>query len=100
MATTDQDLYESFIKVLQDDGYMADPQALSAYQLALSLRSAAPRVEAHYQYYHTAIEPSIQGEQSTSCPVWVFLNGLQYCSPTLEEAMGEVGINAWVSYSI
>lgn len=100
MAATDQDLYESFIKVLQDDGYMADPQALSAYQLALSLRSAAPRVEAHYQYYHTAIEPSIQGEQSTSCPVWVLLNGLQYCSPSLEEARGEVGINAWVFYSI
>ena len=93
MATTDRDLYERFIEVLQDDGHMADPQALSAYQLALSLRSAAPRVEAHYQYYQTAIEPSIQGEQSTSCPVWVFLNGFQYCSPSLERANGEVGID-------
>ena len=71
-----------------------DPQALSAYQLALSLHSAAPRVEAHYQYYHTAVEPSIQGEQSESCSVWVFLNGLQYCSPSLEEPYGDVKGNA------
>jgi UDP-glucose:glycoprotein glucosyltransferase len=69
---------------------MADPQTLSSYQLALSLRSAAPRIEAHYQYYHTAVEPSIKVEEDTPCPTWVLLNGIQYCSPSLDEPHGEV----------
>lgn len=88
--STDKELYDSFVKVLQDDGHMSDPQSLSSYQLALSLRSAAPRIEAHYQYYHNAVEPSLKGEQDTSCPVWVLLNGLQYCSPSLDKPHGEV----------
>jgi UDP-glucose:glycoprotein glucosyltransferase len=69
---------------------MAQPETLSSYQLALSMRSSAPRIEAHYQYYHTAAEPSLKAEQDTSCPVWVFFNGKQYCSPALDEAHGDV----------
>ena len=69
---------------------MSDPEALSTYQFALSMRSAAPRIEAHYQYYHTAVEPSLKEEDDTSCPVWVLFSGKQYCSPTLDEAHGDV----------
>jgi UDP-glucose:glycoprotein glucosyltransferase len=69
---------------------MAQPETLSSYQLALSMRSSAPRIEAHYQYYHTAAEPSLKAEQDTSCPVWVLFNGKQYCSPALDEAHGDV----------
>ena len=69
---------------------MAQPETLSSYQLALSMRSSAPRIEAHYQYYHTAAEPSLKAEQDTSCPVWVLFNGKQYCSPVLDEAHGDV----------
>jgi UDP-glucose:glycoprotein glucosyltransferase len=83
-------LYEKFIQVLKDDGHLADPETLSTYRFALSMHSLAPRIEAHYQYYHTAVEPSLKGEQDTSCPVWVLFNEKQYCSPALEEAHGEV----------
>lgn len=69
---------------------MADPETLSSYQFALSMRSSAPRIEAHYQYYHTAAEPSLKAEQDASCPVWVLFNGNQYCSPSLDESYGEV----------
>ena len=69
---------------------MTDLQTLSSYQLALSLRSAAPKIEAHYQYYHTAVEPIINVEEEISCPTWVLLNGIQYCSPSLDEPHGEV----------
>jgi UDP-glucose:glycoprotein glucosyltransferase len=89
-ASTDQELYDKFIQVLKDDGHMADPETLSTYKFALSMRSSAPRIEAHYQYYHTAAEPSLKGEQDTSCPVWVLFNGKQYCSPALDEAHGDV----------
>jgi UDP-glucose:glycoprotein glucosyltransferase len=89
-ASTDQELYDKFIQVLKDDGHMADPETLSTYKFALSMHSLAPRIEAHYQYYHTAVEPSLKGEQDTSCPAWVLFNGKQYCSPTLDEAHSEV----------
>ena len=88
-ATTDQELYDKFIQVLKDDGHMG-PEALSTYKFALSMRSSAPRIEAHYQYYHTAAEPSLNEQQDTSCPVWVLFNGKQYCSPSLEEAHGDI----------
>jgi UDP-glucose:glycoprotein glucosyltransferase len=82
-ATTDHDLYEAFVKVLKDDGHM-DEEALSSYNLALALRTAAPRIEAQYQYYHTTVEPSID-EEDVSCPVWVLFGNKQYCSPSLDE---------------
>ncbi|TVY85525.1 UDP-glucose:glycoprotein glucosyltransferase [Lachnellula suecica] len=89
-ATTDKQLYEQFIELLKEDGHMPDPETLSSYQFALSMRSSAPRIEAHYQYYHTAAEPSLQAEQDTSCPVWVLFNGKQYCSPALDAPHGDI----------
>jgi UDP-glucose:glycoprotein glucosyltransferase len=89
-ASTDEELYKQFIQVIKDDGHM-DPETLSSYQFALSMRSAAPRIEAHYQYYHTAVEPSLKEEQDTSCPVWALFDGKQFCSPALDQAHGDVG---------
>ena len=89
-TTTDKELYELFIRVLKEDGHMVDTEALSTYQYALSMRSSAPRIEAHYQYYHTAAEPALKSAQASSCPVWVLFDGKQYCSPSLEKPHGEV----------
>jgi UDP-glucose:glycoprotein glucosyltransferase len=75
---------------------MADPETLSAYQFALSMRASAPRIEAHYQYYHTAVEPSLKAKEDISCPVWVHFDGKQYCSPALDDASGEVGGDGFV----
>ena len=69
---------------------MSDPDTLSSYQFALSMRSSAPRIEAHYQYYHTAVEPALIREQDSSCPVWVHFGGKQYCSPALDKPHGDV----------
>jgi UDP-glucose:glycoprotein glucosyltransferase len=90
-SSTDKELYERFLRVLKDDGHMPDAESLSSYQFALSMRSAAPRIEAHYQYYHTAAEPSLVGEKATSCPLWVLLSNKQYCSPGLDVATGDIG---------
>ncbi|KAA6411432.1 MAG: glycosyltransferase family 24 [Lasallia pustulata] len=83
---TEQDLYTRFLKLLQDDGHITDPDALSSFQFALSIHSAAPRIEAHYQYYTTSVEQSLMVGQDAACPVWVHFNGKQYCSPSLERA--------------
>ncbi|KAK0669947.1 UDP-glucose:glycoprotein glucosyltransferase-domain-containing protein [Cercophora samala] len=87
-AKTDKTLYEKFVQVLQDDGHM-DAEALSTFKLALSMRTAAPRIEAHYQYYSTAVEPSLVDDQ-VGCVQWFLLDGKQYCTPSLEKAHADV----------
>ncbi|KAI1771565.1 UDP-glucose:glycoprotein glucosyltransferase [Hypoxylon cercidicola] len=86
---TDKDLYEKFLEVLKQDGHMEAPEALSTFKLALSMRSAAPRIEAHYQYYDTAVAPSL-GEARDSCAEWVLLSGKQYCSASLSHDEGHI----------
>ena len=85
---SEQNVYNRFMLLLERDGHMTDAEVLSSFKFALATRSAAPRIEAHYQYYHTAVEPSIKSEKESSCPAWVLFNGKQYCSPTLEVAHG------------
>ena len=81
---TDKELFDGFVAVLRADGHVADPEALSAFQLALSIHAAAPRIEAHYQYYNTSVQSTLMVAQDAACPVWVHADGKQYCSPTLE----------------
>ncbi|OJD21579.1 hypothetical protein ACJ73_07079 [Blastomyces percursus] len=88
--TTDQGLYERFTQLLQEDGYLTHPEAISLFKFALSLRSTAPRIEAHYQYYNTSVEPSLMAAQDAVCTVWAHYDGDQYCSPSLEYAQQSV----------
>ncbi|KUI71842.1 UDP-glucose:glycoprotein glucosyltransferase [Cytospora mali] len=90
-VSTDKDLYESFLNLLQEDGHISSPESLATFNLALSTRSAAPRIEAHYQYYHTGVEPTLQGEQE-GCDAWVVWQGQQHCLPSLDpgQARGQV----------
>lgn len=64
-AATDKELYETFLDVLRQDGHINSPEVLSTFKLALSLRAAAPRIEAHYQYYRTAVAPTQQDDGSS-----------------------------------
>ncbi|KAF2478130.1 UDP-glucose:glyco protein glucosyltransferas-like protein [Lindgomyces ingoldianus] len=89
-VTTDQELYTSFVDLLQTDGHITDPATLSSFRFALSVRSAAPRIEAHYQFYNTSVEPSLQAAQGEECRVWVAFEGKQYCSPELKESHGDI----------
>lgn len=89
-AVTEKDLYDLFLKVLQDDGHLKDPESLSSFKFALSIRSAAPRIQAHYQYYNTSVQPFFVAAQDAACPVWVHFEGKQYCSSALERAQQDV----------
>ncbi|KAF3763610.1 family 24 glycosyltransferase [Cryphonectria parasitica EP155] len=88
-ATTDRELYQEFLDLVKNDGHITSPESLSTFKLALSTRSAAPRLEAHYQYYQTGVEPSLTGDQA-GCDIWVLWQGQQYCSPSLDEPRGQV----------
>ena len=89
-SLTEKDLYERFLEVLRDDGHVADQDALSSFQFALSIHSAAPRIEAHYQFYNTSVESSMMAAQDAVCKVWAHYDGSQYCSPSLERAQQDV----------
>ncbi|KAJ9210951.1 CAZyme family GT24 [Paecilomyces variotii] len=85
-SVTEKELYDRFLDVLQKDGHLIGPESLSSFKLALSIRSAAPRIEAHYQFYNTSVQPSLAVAQDAACPVWAHSDGKQYCSSTLERA--------------
>lgn len=78
-------MYDKFVDILQSDGHITDPETLASFNLALSVRSAAPRIEAHYQFYKTSVEPSLESEQGKNCQLWVSLNGQQYCTPHIDD---------------
>jgi UDP-glucose:glycoprotein glucosyltransferase len=84
---SDAELYDRFLEVLQQDGHITKPEALSTYKLALSLRAAAPRIEAHYQYYTTAVDSVSKGDTNDDCSTWALIDNKKYCSETLDKAV-------------
>jgi UDP-glucose:glycoprotein glucosyltransferase len=87
---TEQQLYTAFVDLLHSDGHITEPEALASFEFALSVRSAAPRIEAHYQFYNTSVEPSLLAEQTSACDIWISFGGNQYCSPQLTEPHGGI----------
>lgn len=83
-ATSDAELYDQFLEVLQQSGHITTPDALSTFKLSLSLRAAAPRIEAHYQYYITAVDPKSKIDGADDCQTWAFIDNKKYCSPALD----------------
>ncbi|KAK3055105.1 hypothetical protein LTS18_011844, partial [Coniosporium uncinatum] len=82
-AATDRELYTSFRRLLQDDGHLADPDALASFDLALSLHSAAPRIQAHFHYYNTSVAPTLTEAEKEECESWLDFRGTHHCSPDL-----------------
>jgi UDP-glucose:glycoprotein glucosyltransferase len=85
-ATTDEALYTKFRSLLLGDGHLGK-DALSAFDYALSIHSAAPRIEAHYQFYNTSVAPSIPDDKQELCSSWAHIpfTGQRFCSPDLSE---------------
>ncbi|KAK2612217.1 killer toxin resistant protein [Conoideocrella luteorostrata] len=91
-ASTDSELYSRFLKVLRDDRHIISSEALSTFNLALSLRSAAPRIEAHYQHYATVVKSFVD-----NCDAWVLLDRKQYCTPDLDNIVRDGLFTSFVS---
>ncbi|OOQ83085.1 UDP-glucose [Penicillium brasilianum] len=89
-AISEKELYDRFLQVVHEDGHLRTPESLSSFKLSLSTRSAAPRIQAHYQYYNTSVQRSMMGAQDAACPVWVHFEGKQYCSSLMERAQQDV----------
>ena len=72
---------------MKEDGHISTPEALSTFKLALSLRSSAPRVEAHYHFYENSIESNPQNDKASDCENWVLFEGRKYCSPDFKKSL-------------
>ncbi|KAK5168775.1 killer toxin resistant protein [Saxophila tyrrhenica] len=94
---TDQALYTRFRKLLKQDGHLVQEEDLSSFDLALSIHSAAPRIEAHYQYYNTSVKPTFGSDSQEGCETWLYVpfSGQRYCSPELDattaQPLGKAG---------
>lgn len=76
--------------MLKEDNHFQNAEALDSFKFALAIRSATPRIQAHYQYYNTSVQSTLGTAQDAACPVWVHMDGKQFCSPTLERAQQDV----------
>ncbi|KAL3477786.1 UDP-glucose:glycoprotein glucosyltransferase-domain-containing protein [Aspergillus californicus] len=85
-AVTDEELYHRFLEVVVKDGYLDTNESLSSFKLSLAIRSASPRIAAHYQFYNASVQHSLMAAQDAVCPVWVHSDGNQFCSSTMERA--------------
>lgn len=65
------------------------------------MHSAAPRLEAHFQYYNTAIQPTFGQEDEEACESWVHVpwSGQRFCSPDLSESSAKPLGNAQAEVS-
>jgi len=70
---------------------LVQEEDLSSFDLALSIHSAAPRIEAHYQYYNTSVKPTLDHDTKSKCENWVYVpaSGQRYCSPELDASSAE-----------
>ncbi|KAF7588949.1 hypothetical protein BBP40_004990 [Aspergillus hancockii] len=89
-VVTDKEVYDRFLQVVREDGHLGTPESLSSFKLSLAIRSASPRIAAHYQYYNASVQHSLMAAQDAACPVWVHSEGKQYCSSTMERAQQDV----------
>ena len=48
-------------------------ESLSTFDLALSIHSAAPRIEAQYQYYESTVKPALTGVNISEPANWIGL---------------------------
>lgn len=89
-SLTEKDLYEKFTSLVVEDGHINSAEGLASFKLALALRSAAPRIEAHYQFYNNSVQHLLGKAQDAACPVWIHRDGMQYCAPDMGRAQQDV----------
>lgn len=89
---TEKEYYEEVLQLL-GDSFLTDPVTLGSFELGLSLHTAAPKIEAYYQFYNTSVVPSLDGEYYESCETWVYWRGKQICSPDdIESTLRQSGM--------
>lgn len=76
-----QEVYESALQRVEENGHVCSKSALDLLKLGLSLHVSAPRVAAYHQYYRHVVYPSTNTSFIT-CEAWVVVRGNSpFCDP-------------------
>jgi hypothetical protein len=76
-------IHQAATDVAQSNGFFREPDSLPAFQLALALHSASPKLEAFYQYYNDrnlGDIPSLSDIPAEECGSWVDWYGKRICT--------------------
>lgn len=76
---SDKELYDEFLRIAGALGFLASPELRASFNMALSIHAAAPRIEAHYQYYENSLQPRMGKDYDPKCEAWVQWGGKQLC---------------------
>jgi UDP-glucose:glycoprotein glucosyltransferase len=77
---TAAEVYNSAISALVANAFMSEPGAQATLELAVSLHSATPKLEAFYQYYNDKYGSPTEATVE-SCLSWVDWSGEKICDP-------------------
>ncbi|KAG9290801.1 hypothetical protein G9A89_011764 [Geosiphon pyriformis] len=86
-----KELYDTALQILNETNLISLPTTFSFLEFALSLHSAAPTIQAYYQYYDDSVFPSkfrnlthddphSKISFNIDCEVWVDWYGIQACN--------------------
>jgi UDP-glucose:glycoprotein glucosyltransferase len=76
-------IHQAATDIAQSNGFFREPDSLTAFQLALALHSASPKLEAFYQYYEDRNLDHIplpSGTLAEECGSWVDWYGTRICT--------------------
>ena len=76
-------IHQAATDVAQSSGFFREPDSLPAFQLALALHSASPKLEAFHQYYkdrNLGNIPLPSGTLADECGSWVDWYGTRICT--------------------
>ncbi|CAG8523322.1 6133_t:CDS:10, partial [Paraglomus occultum] len=75
-------IYYDVFDIITSKQFLSDPSAKSVFELSLSLSTAAPTIQAYYQYYETAVLPALADNDTfnPNCKVWADWYGKQACT--------------------
>ena len=89
---TEKEYYDAAVKTLKEE-FLVDPVSLGSFELGLGLHTAAPKIEAYYQFYNTSVIPSLEAFDK-NCEDWVYFMGKQICTPEgLESSLSGINVS-------
>ncbi|WWD15785.1 hypothetical protein CI109_100209 [Kwoniella shandongensis] len=78
-TSTPSTILSSTLDLISSYSLLPSPSALSTFHLALSLHSTAPRIEAEYSWYESAVRPLESQLGVEGCEGWVEWRGKGFC---------------------
>ncbi|WRT66985.1 uncharacterized protein IL334_003951 [Kwoniella shivajii] len=81
-SSSDDEILSSTLNLIGSYSLLPNPSSISIFNLALSLHTAVPRIEAEYSWYESIVRPQEGKLGVEGCDSWVQWRGKGFCSLT------------------